>query len=42
MNPLTLNGSSTTEDPENFMEDMKIMFDKMHVVDVYRVELVAY
>ena len=33
MNPPSFTRSSTTEDPENFVDDLKKMFDVMHVVD---------
>ncbi|KAK4724206.1 hypothetical protein R3W88_026985 [Solanum pinnatisectum] len=42
MNPLDFTGSSVTEDPENFVEELQKMFEAMHVVDVERVELAAY
>ncbi|XP_049354785.1 uncharacterized protein LOC125819393 [Solanum verrucosum] len=42
MNPSSFMGSSTTEDPENFIEESKKIFDVMHVVDTERVELAAY
>nr|AAT39297.2 Gag-pol protein, putative [Solanum demissum] len=42
MNPLSFIGSSTTEDPENFIEELKKIFEVMHVVDTERVELAAY
>ncbi|WMV28524.1 hypothetical protein MTR67_021909 [Solanum verrucosum] len=33
MNPPSFTGSSTTEDPENFIEELKKIFDVMHVSD---------
>ena len=42
MNPPSFTGSSTTEDLENFVEDLKKVFEVMHVVDVDRVELAVY
>ena len=42
MNPLSFIGSNTNEDPENFIEEVKKVFEVMHVVDVERVELAAY
>ena len=42
MNPPCFTGSSPTEDLENFVEELKKVFEVMHVVDVDRVELVAY
>ena len=42
MNPPCFFGSSTTEDPKNFMEELVKVFVVMHVVDTERVELVAY
>ena len=42
MNPPSFTGSSTTEDPENFVEELQKMFEVMHITDVERVELVAY
>ncbi|KAH0776452.1 hypothetical protein KY290_007863 [Solanum tuberosum] len=35
-------GSSTTEDSENFIEELKKIFDVMHVADTERAELAAY
>jgi len=35
-------GSSVTEDPENFVEELQKVFKVMHVVDAERVELAAY
>ncbi|KAH0784113.1 hypothetical protein KY290_003711 [Solanum tuberosum] len=42
MNPPSFMGSSTTEDPENFIEELKKIFDVMHVADIERVELAVY
>ena len=42
MNPPSFMGSSTTEDPEDFIEELKKIFDVMHVADTERVELAAY
>ncbi|KAH0757858.1 hypothetical protein KY290_021351 [Solanum tuberosum] len=42
MNPPSFMGSSTTEDPEHFIEELKKNFDVMHVADTDRVELAAY
>ncbi|KAK4726787.1 hypothetical protein R3W88_031704 [Solanum pinnatisectum] len=42
MNPPSFNGSSTSEDPENFVDEMKMVFDMMHIADTERVELAAY
>ena len=42
MNPLSFIGSNTNEDPENFIEEFKKIFEVMNVVDVERVELAAY
>uniref|UniRef100_M0ZUZ3 Retrotransposon gag protein n=1 Tax=Solanum tuberosum TaxID=4113 RepID=M0ZUZ3_SOLTU len=42
MNPPCFTGSSTTEDPENFIEELKKVFEVMHVADTERVELAAY
>ncbi|WMV33146.1 hypothetical protein MTR67_026531 [Solanum verrucosum] len=42
MNPPSFTGSSTTEDPENFIEELKSVFEVMHVVDTERVELATY
>ena len=41
MNPQSLIVSSTIEDPKNFVEELKKLFDVMDVVGVERVELVA-
>ncbi|WMV34371.1 hypothetical protein MTR67_027756 [Solanum verrucosum] len=42
MNPPNFMGSSTTEDPENFIEELRKIFDVMHVVDTEQVKLAAY
>ncbi|TMX04319.1 hypothetical protein EJD97_009921 [Solanum chilense] len=42
INPPSFSGSSTTEDKENFVEELKKFFDVMRVIDVEKVELVAY
>ncbi|XP_049344199.1 uncharacterized protein LOC125808560 [Solanum verrucosum] len=42
MNPPSFTGSRTTEDPQNFTEELKKVFDVMHVVDTERIELAAY
>ncbi|KAH0669628.1 hypothetical protein KY289_024121 [Solanum tuberosum] len=42
MNPPSFTGSSTVEDPENFIKELKKVFDVMHVVDTARVKLAAY
>ena len=42
MNPPSLNGSSIIEDLDNFVEELKKVFDVMHVVDAKRVELTAF
>jgi len=42
MNPPSFTGLSTAEDPENFIEELKKVFDVMHVTDTVRVELAAY
>ncbi|XP_015087091.1 uncharacterized protein LOC107030255 [Solanum pennellii] len=41
MNPSSFTGSSTTEDPENFVEKLNKVFEVMHVVESKRVELAA-
>ncbi|XP_049352692.1 uncharacterized protein LOC125817186 [Solanum verrucosum] len=35
-------GSSTTEDLESFVEELKTVFEVMHIADIGRVELAAY
>ena len=42
MNPPSFHGSSTIEDPKNSVEETRKVFEVMHVVDIERVELVAY
>ena len=42
MNPLSFTGSSTIEDIENFVEELKKVYDVMHIVGIERVELSAY
>ncbi|XP_069144527.1 uncharacterized protein [Solanum lycopersicum] len=42
MNPPSFDGSSTTEYPENFMEELKKVFDVILVIGIDRVELVVY
>ncbi|KAK4708837.1 hypothetical protein R3W88_029762 [Solanum pinnatisectum] len=42
MNPPSFTGSSTVEDPENFIEELKKVFEVMHVADTERVELDTY
>ncbi|XP_049359574.1 uncharacterized protein LOC125824263 [Solanum verrucosum] len=42
MNPLTFTSSSITEDPVNFVEELKKMFEVIHVADAERVELDSY
>ena len=42
INPPSLNGSSIIEDLDNFVEELKKVFDVMHVVDAKRVELNAF
>ncbi|WMV37930.1 hypothetical protein MTR67_031315 [Solanum verrucosum] len=42
MNTPSFTGSSVTEDPESFVEKLQKVFEVMHVIDVERVELVAY
>ncbi|WMV37193.1 hypothetical protein MTR67_030578, partial [Solanum verrucosum] len=42
MNPPSFTGSSVTADPKNFIEELKRVFDVMHIVDAERVELPAY
>ncbi|XP_049386695.1 uncharacterized protein LOC125850908 [Solanum stenotomum] len=41
MNLPSFNSSSTLEDPENFIQELKKVFD-MHVTDTVRVELATY
>ena len=42
MNPPSFCSLRTTEDPVNFLKELKKVFDAMHVIDVERLELVAY
>ncbi|WMV37414.1 hypothetical protein MTR67_030799 [Solanum verrucosum] len=42
MNPPSFMGLSTTEDPKNFIKELKKVFEVMHVADTERVELAAY
>ena len=42
MNPPEFLGSQTNEDPQNFMEEIKKIFEVMHVTGNYRVKLVSY
>ncbi|XP_049347490.1 uncharacterized protein LOC125812027, partial [Solanum verrucosum] len=42
MNPPSFTISSSAEDLENFIEELKKVLDVMHVVDTARVELAAY
>uniref|UniRef100_M1DGU5 Gag-pol polyprotein n=1 Tax=Solanum tuberosum TaxID=4113 RepID=M1DGU5_SOLTU len=42
MNPPSFTGSSTTEDPKFFVEELQKVFEVMHVADAKRVELAAY
>ncbi|KAH0693675.1 hypothetical protein KY285_020772 [Solanum tuberosum] len=42
MNPPSFTGSSTTKNPESFVEELKKVFEVMHVADTERVELVVY
>ncbi|KAK4721591.1 hypothetical protein R3W88_011824 [Solanum pinnatisectum] len=42
MNPQSFTSSSTAENPENFIEELKKVFDVMHVIDTVRVKLAAY
>ncbi|WMV37884.1 hypothetical protein MTR67_031269 [Solanum verrucosum] len=42
MNLPRFTGSTVTEDPENFVEELQKVFEVMHVIDIERVELVAY
>ncbi|XP_049394793.1 uncharacterized protein LOC125859114 [Solanum stenotomum] len=41
-NPSSFTGSDTTDDPENFIEELKKVFEVMHIADTVRVELAAY
>lgn len=42
MNPPSITKSCTTEDPKNFIDELKKVFEVMYVVDIKRVELAAY
>ena len=42
INPPSFTGSKTTEDPENFIEELKKVYEVMYVVDFKRVELAPY
>ena len=42
MNRSIFFNSSTTEDPKNFVEELKKVFEVMHVVGTERVDLDAY
>ena len=42
MNSPSFTHLSTTENPENFVEELKKVFNVMHVIDVVRLELAAY
>ena len=42
MNPPSFSGSSISENTENFIEELKRIFDVMHVAESERVELAAY
>jgi len=42
MNPPSFTCTSTEDDPENFIEELKKVFDVMHITDIIRVELAAY
>ena len=42
MNPPRFTGSITTEDPENFVDELKKVFYKMHVIDAEQIDLDAY
>ena len=42
MNPPSFTRSSPTKDMENFVEELKKVFEVMHVVDVESVELVVF
>ena len=41
MNPSSFTGSSITKDLENFIEELKNLFEVKHVMDTERVELAA-
>lgn len=42
MNPSNFTGSSTTEDLKNFIQELKKVFEVMHIANAEPVELVAY
>ena len=42
MNPPEFLGSQTNEDPQNFMDEIKKIFEQMQVTGNYRVELASY
>ena len=42
MNPPSFTGSSITEDPENFVEELQKVFEIMHATDAEKVKLDAY
>ncbi|WMV49880.1 hypothetical protein MTR67_043265 [Solanum verrucosum] len=42
MNLPSFTGSSTTKDPENFIEELQKIFDDMHIDDTERMELDEY
>ena len=42
MNPPSITKSCTTEDPKNFIDELKKVFEVMHVVGTERVDLDAY
>ena len=42
VNPSSFTNSSTIKDPENYVEELKKVFEVMHVVNNNRVELVSY
>ena len=41
-NPPSFTGLNTIKYPESFVEDIKKVFDVMHVIDVERIEINAY
>ncbi|WMV59617.1 hypothetical protein MTR67_053002 [Solanum verrucosum] len=42
MNPPSFTGLSTAEDPENFIEELKKVFDVMHATGIVRVEFKSF
>lgn len=42
MNPPSFTRSSIIEDPKDFVEELKKLFEVIYVVDTERVELAAY